>query len=228
MLARFAAVLVCLVTQAFAESTSLVGSWYADDSRTYYEMHFRSNHTFALFARMSTRNPELAVAQMGEQFGTWRRAGDRVVLDSTEASANRQSHVSLRFRLSGDSLRVQRFYDTSRSDTYRRLNLPVCANSHSAARDLNKRALVGGWRGHYRTHDTEFAFQPNGRVDVYSRDRGSRRKFLEATWRLRKNVVIMNTHQGGGRITWRILRVGRHCMVVSDGSEMSYALQRIE
>src|SRR5205823_1833748 len=81
---------VCIVTQqAFAESASLVGSWHADDGRTYYEVHFRPNHTFTLFARMSTRNPELAVAQMGEQSGTWQIAGDRIVLDSAEISPKR-------------------------------------------------------------------------------------------------------------------------------------------
>ena len=137
MLARFTAAVVCIVTQlAFAASASLVGSWHADDGRTYYEVHFRPDHTFTLFARMSTRNPELAVAQMGEQFGTWQIASDRVVLDSNEVSPKRQSHVSLRFWLSDDSLRLQRFYDTPRADTYRRLHLPVCAELRSAAHDV--------------------------------------------------------------------------------------------
>jgi hypothetical protein len=111
MLARFAAAVVCVVTQqAFAESASLVGSWHADDGRTYYEVHFRPDHTFTLFARVSSRNPELAVARMGEEFGTWQIAGDRVVLDSTGVSPKQQSRVSLRFRLSDGSLRMQRFY----------------------------------------------------------------------------------------------------------------------
>src|SRR5207249_4801453 len=176
MLTRFAAAVVCIVTQqTFAESASLVGSWRADDGRTYYEVHFRSDHTFTLFARVSMRNPELAVAQMGEQFGTWQVAGDQVVLDSTEASSKRQSRVSLRFRLSDHSLRLQRFYDNPRTDTYRRLRVPVCGDvglrAHAA---LDERALVGRWRGHYRTHDTEFAFQPDRRVDFYSWDLGSR------------------------------------------------------
>lgn len=230
MLTRFFAAVVCIVTQqAFAESASLVGSWHADDGRTYYEVHFRSDHTFTLFARMSARNPELAVAQMGEQVGTWQIAGDRLVLDSTEVWPKRQSHVSLRFRLRDDSLRLQRFYDAPRTDTYRRLHLPACAELRSAAHEvLDQRTLVGQWRGHYRTHDTEFAFQPDRRVDFYSHDLGSRRKFSEATWRLRKDVVSMKAHRDDGRITWHILRVGRRCMVVSDGSEMSYTLQRIE
>ena len=59
-------------------------------------------------------------------------------------------------------------------------------------------------------------------------DLGSRRKFSEATWRLKKGVVSMEAHRDDGHITWHILRVGRRCMVVSDGSEMSYTLQRIE
>src|SRR5438128_12598201 len=107
MLARLAAALVCVVTQqAFAESASLVGSWHADDGRTYYEVHFRPDHTFTLFARMGTPNPELAVAQMGEEFGTWQVAGDRAVLDSAEVSQKPQLHVSLRCRLSAGSLRL--------------------------------------------------------------------------------------------------------------------------
>jgi hypothetical protein len=229
MLARFAAAVVCVVTQqAFAESASLVGSWHADDGRTYYEVHFRPDHTFTLFARVSSRNSELAVARMGEEFGTWQIAGDRVVLDSTGASP-RQSRVSLRFRLSDGSLRMQRFYDTPRTDTYRRLHLPMCAELRSAAHAvLDERTLVGRWRGHYRTHNTEFAFQPDRRVEFYSWDLGSRRKFSEATWRLGKDVLSMKAHPDNERIIWHILRVGRRCMVVSDGSEMSYALQRID
>src|SRR5438876_553120 len=58
MLARFAAAVVCIVTQqAFAESASLVGSWHADDGRTYYEVHFRPNHTFTLIARTILSSP---------------------------------------------------------------------------------------------------------------------------------------------------------------------------
>src|SRR5207244_4047899 len=200
MLVRLAAAIVCIVTQqAFAASASLVGSSHADDGRTYYDVHFRPDHTFTLFARMSTRNPELAVAQMGEEFGTWQVAGDRVVLDSTEVSPKRQSHVSLRFRLTNGSLRLQRFYDTPRADTYRRLHLPVCDELRSAAHNmLDERTLIGRWRGHYRTHDTEFAFQPDRRVDFYSWDLGTRRKFAEAIWRLRKDVVSMKEHRDDG------------------------------
>jgi hypothetical protein len=105
----------------------------------------------------------------------------------------------------------------------------MCAQLRSAAHDvLDERTLVGRWRGHYRTHDTEFAFQRDRRVDFYSWDLGSRRKFSEATWRLRKDVLRMKAHSDDERITWHILRVGRRCIVVSDGSEMSYALQRID
>jgi len=197
MLARFAAAVVCIVTQqAFAESASLVGSWHADDGRTYYEVHFRPNHTFTLFARMSTRNPELAVAQMGEQSGTWQIAGDRIVLDSAEIS-------------------------------------PVCAEFRSAAHAvLDERTLVGRWRGHYRTHDTEFSFEPDRRVTLYSRDLGDRRKFEEATWHFSRGVITIkpgkDSLMSDSHIRWRILRTGSSCLVVSDGSEMSYTLRRVE
>jgi hypothetical protein len=234
MLARLAAAVVCVVTQqAFAESASLVGSWHADDGRTYYEVHFRPDHTFTLFARMSTRNPELAVARMGEQFGTWQIAADRVVLASTEVSPKRQSRVTLRFRLSDDSLRMQRFYDTPRTDTYRRLHLPMCAEFRSAAHVvLDERTLIGRWRGHYRTHDTEFSFEPDRRVTLYSWDLGDRRKFEDATWHFSRGVITIkpgkDSLMSDSHIRWRIIRTGSSCLVVTDGSEMSYTLRRVE
>jgi hypothetical protein len=55
-----------------------IGSWKSDNGRVYAEIHFRPDHSFTLFNRMSMRNRELAVAEMAEQFGTWRVEGDRL------------------------------------------------------------------------------------------------------------------------------------------------------
>ncbi len=231
MLARLATVAVLWIAaqHALADARSILGSWSSDDHRTYYEVHFRPDHTFSLFARISMHNASLAAPQMGEQFGTWHIAGDRIALDSIERDSKRQFHLKLRFRLANHTLTLQRFYDPAYTDTYHRLSLPVCTELHSVHHVLpDEQALVGVWRGHYRTHDAEFVFQPNRHVAFYSWDLGIRRQFSEGTWRLKKDRVSMKAHGDADRISWRILHVGRRCMVVTDGTEMSYTLQRVQ
>jgi hypothetical protein len=232
MLARLIAAVVLSVTaqQVFAVARlQIVGSWQSDDGRGYAEAHFRADHTFTLFTRMSMKNPTLAVARMSEQFGTWHIAGDRMVLDSTQRGSKERSRIDLKFTVGEHSLKMQRVWDASGTDRYRRMTLPRCAETRFATYKLaDERALVGRWRGHYRTHDTEFAFDSSRRVTLYSWDLGNRRKFSEATWHLRKNTIrIKPTKDDLDGITWQVIRVGKSCLVVSDGSEMSYTLQRV-
>jgi hypothetical protein len=232
MLARVVAAVVLSVTaqQVLAVARpQIVGSWRSDDGRGYAEAHFRADHTFTLFTRMGMKNPTLAVARMNEQFGTWHLAGDRVVLDSTERGSKKRSRITLKFTAGEHSLKMQRLWDASGRDRYRRMTFPRCAETRLATDKLpDERGLVGRWRGHYRTHDTEFAFESGRRVTLYSWDLGNRFKFSEATWRLRKNTIrIKPTKDDLDEITWHVIRAGKCCLVINDGSEMSYTLQRV-
>jgi hypothetical protein len=234
MLARFAAaVLLPIVSaQAFAASPAQIcGTWTSDDGRGYSEVQFRADHSFTLFTRMSLRNPTLAIAQVAEQFGTWRIAGDRLKLESTQRWSNKREPISLRFRLRQRSLAMQSVFYASRTDTYSRMTIPPCTDTPSSA-DLpfDEQKMLGKWRGHYRTHDAEFSFEPGRHVSLYWWDLGDRRKFEEATWHLKKNTIIINPTKDASdfEIKWQVMRAGDGCLVVSDGYEMSYTLHRVE
>jgi len=236
MLARFAAAVVLFIVaeQAFAASSAqIVGSWKSDDGRAYSEVHFRADHSFTLFNRMSMRNPVLAVGHMAEQFGTWRVESHRLKLDSTDCTWNKRSQISLTFTVNNRRLKMQSIYDRTRTDTYTGMNLPSCAEGAAATtHSLDQRALVGRWRGHYRTHETEFCFEPGRRVTLYSWDLGDRQKFEDATWHFSRDVITIkpakDSLMSDSRIRWRVIRSAASCLVVSDGSEMSYALQRVQ
>jgi hypothetical protein len=236
MLARFATAVVLSVAaeQAFAVSSEqIVGSWKSDDRRAYSEVHFRADHSFTLFSRMSMRNPALAVGQMAEQFGTWRIESHRLKLDSTDRTWNKQSQISIAFTATKRRLRMQSVYDRTRTDTYTRMNLPSCAEGAAAAsHPFDQRALVGRWRGHFRTHDTEFSFETGRRVTIYGWDLGDRMKFEDATWHFSRDVITIKPRKeslmSDSQIRWRIIRTGDSCLVVSDGSSMSYTLRRVE
>ena len=235
MLARFATALLLSVAlgQALAASpTQIVGSWQSDDGQAYSEIHFRPDYSFTFFSRTSMKNPELAVTELAEQFGTWRVEDHQLKLDSTQRRDIKRTRISLQFNLTNDRLRMQRVYDPAKTDTYTRLSLPSCAEGTTAAAlHVSTEALIGRWRGHCRTHDTEFSFEASNRASLYAWDLGDRRKFEDATWHLSKNVITIkpkDSFMADSQIRWTIIHIDDKCLVVSDGSEMSYTLQRIE
>src|SRR5438552_3354137 len=146
--------LAAALSASAASSEQIVGSWKSDDGRAYAEIHLRADHSFTLFNRISMSNPELAVAEMAQQFGTWRVEGNRVKLDSTRRWSNERSQVSLKFTLANSVLRMQSPWDRARIDSYHRLKLPNCvaATRHSSLREQD---LIGRWRAHYHTHDCQ-------------------------------------------------------------------------
>jgi hypothetical protein len=178
------------------------------------------------------KNPELAVTEMAEQFGTWRVEDHQLKLDSTQRWDKKRTRINLQFSVTNGRLRMQRVYDPAKTDTYSRMSLPSCAEgTKAAALRFNTDVLIGRWRGHYRTHDTEFSFEAANRASLYAWDLGDRRKFEDATWHLSKNVITIkpkDSLMADSQIRWTIIHIGYKCLVVSDGSEMPYTLQRIE
>jgi|GEM_PF-6555427 len=232
MLTRVAAAIGLFVIseQAFpASSAQIVGSWGSDDGRAYAEVHFRSDHSFTLFTRMSLRNPVVAIAQMGERFGTWQIAGDRVQLDSTQHGSKERSQIKMRFSVSKRSLKMQSVYDASRTDTYSRMSLPSCQPRSPARHTFTRDDLVGSWRCHYRTHDTEFVFQSGGRAMLYVWDLGDRRKISDLFWRCVGTTVTMREPNGivsaDDGFLWNIIGSSRDCLIIRHGS-MTYTLRR--
>jgi hypothetical protein len=232
MLTRIAAALGLLVIseQALAASSAeIVGSWRRDDGRTYAEVHFRSDHSFTLFTRMSLRNPVVAIAQMGERFGTWQIVGNQVQLDSRQHGSKERSQIKMRFSVSNRSLKMQSDYDPSRTDIYSRMRLPSCQPRSSARHTFIREDLVGSWRCHYRTHESEFVFQPAGTAMLYVWDLGNRRKISDLIWGCAGTTVTM--HEPNGIVSaddgflWNVIGSSRDCLIIHHGS-MTYTLRR--
>jgi hypothetical protein len=224
--------LLVTVSVCAASPAQIVGSWKSDDGRNYSEIHFRPDHSFTHFSRISMKNPTLILWQMAEQSGVWSVEGERLKLDSMRRGSNERSQNTVRFRVANHTLTMQNFYDRTKTDNYRRLSLRSCAETAVSNHPFNQQDLIGRWRGHYRTHETEFSFQRPNHVTFYSWDLGDRLKFSEATWRLIGNTITINPPRSslsfGHVIRWKIIRAGGSCVVVSDGSSMSYTLQRVE
>lgn len=177
------------------------------------------------------RNPEIAIAPMGEQSGTWQIAGDQVQLDSTQRGSKERSQIKIRFRLSKRSLKMQRIYDSSRTDTYSRMSLPSCQPRSPARHTFIRGDLVGSWRCHYRTHDTEFVFQSAGRAMLYVWDLGDRRKILDLFWHCAGTTITMREPNGtvsaDDGFRWNIIGSSRDCLIVHHRS-MTYTLRRFK
>lgn len=209
-------------------SEQLIGGWKSDNGRAYSELHFRPDHSFTLFSRMSTANQELAVADMAEQFGTWRVEGDRLKLNSMRRWSKERSRISIRFEIANGVLRLQDAYDSKKTDIYRRLKSPSCPSQWAVSnRSFSENDLLGRWRCHYRTHDCEFLFEPRHKVSAYAE--GVR--VLEGSWQVKGSGLtikprVKRPDGTNARISWTIVRSSTGCLRISNGSSMAYTLER--
>jgi hypothetical protein len=207
-----------------------IGTWKSDNGQAYAEIHFRPDYSFTLFNRMSVKNPELAVAEMAEQFGTWRVEGDRLKIDATRRWSNQRSRLSLRFEVANRVLRLQNFYDPSKIDTYDRMQLPYCPKrSVLTSRGFNEHDLLGRWRCHYRTHDCKFVFESDHRAAAYV----DGVRLFEGRWQVKGNTLTIKrrAERRDGfkdKINWTIVQTGAACFTINDGSSMFYTLQRLK
>jgi hypothetical protein len=224
MLRIAAAVAFLLLSERLsaAPATKIIGAWKADDGRGYAEVHFRADHSFTLFARMSMNSPIVAMTQMAEKFGTWEIVGERLHLDSQDYTSRKRSQIFVMFRLNKHSMTMQNIFIPSETDTYDRLHLHPCADPlFPPSGNLDKSILIGRWRSHYRTHDAEFSFEPGNYFSISAWDLGDRLKISQGTWRLSRNEVVMKTREADERIDWTIIRVGANCLVIRHGPSMT-------
>ena len=114
-------------------------------------------------------------------------------------------------------------------EIYTRFRLAHCESSTGSNHPLNPRNLVGGWRGHYRTHDAEFIFRQRGVAALYDWDLGKPMKVFDMIWKLSGNVLTMRKPHGtvseDEGILWKITRLSSNCLTVRHGS-MTYTLLR--
>jgi hypothetical protein len=223
-------VFIALVASATASpADKLLGSWKWDDGKGYSEIQFRADNTFTWFNRLSVKNRELVLSAMTEISGRWLIDGNRLTLDGTERPYKESFRGSLRFSVNDGRLRVQRASGGSKVDTYTRFRLARCEPSMGPNQALEARDLIGRWRGHYRTHDSEFIFRQHGIGALYALDAAKPMKVFDLIWNLSGNVLMMRQPHGkiseDEGILWEITAFFGNCFTVRHGS-MTYTFVR--
>jgi hypothetical protein len=116
-------------------------------------------------------------------------------------------------------------------DTYRRLRSPVCVDMQVRRdRGVPIDAVVGRWRGHYRTHELQLSLNRGGRAIMGASDPGrSSHTSCACNWELRNNTLTLlpvKEEDRQGKIIWTLTAVDRDCLSFTDHASMLYTLQR--
>jgi hypothetical protein len=179
------------------------------------------------FASLSRNNAVLAVVPLYEQSGSWQRRGKRLIINSVARGTREWTRNELQIvTVSPRRLRVRTA--DGHADTYRRLPEPPCApvSAHELG-STSSAALVGRWRGHYRTHEIEVSLRQRGRGAVWIWDIGSKPVHGNYTWQLANRKLVMTPQDNDGKIEWSVHTVERNCLSFDDGSGMRYTLERL-
>ena len=223
-LPRIVVAFALVASAGAAPADALVGWWRNDNEERFAEMQLRRD---GQFASLSRNNAVLAVVPLHEQSGTWQLRGMRLIIDATTRHTDKQTRKQLRIvSVSPRSLRVRTA--DGHTDTYRRLPDPFCAPPPSPHhRRVLRDAVIGRWRGHYRTHEIEINVEGAGRGTIRTWDVGSRPSSYNYRWRLANNTLVMNPREGDGKIRWFLDSATGDCISFRDGSGMLYTLQRV-
>ena len=179
------------------------------------------------FASLSRNNAILAVIPLHEQSGTWRLRGTRLIIDAATRHTDERTRKQLRIvSVSPRALRVRTA--DGHTDTHRRLPDPSCAAAQSPHdRRISRDAVVGRWRGHYRTHEIEIKLDGGGRGTVRVWDAGTRASSYSYRWRLADTTLLMTPLDADGKIKWFLDSASDDCISFRDGSGMLYSLRRL-
>ncbi len=212
-----------------ASSEQFVGLWRNTNEERFAEIELRRDGSFTSFSR---NNAIIAVVPLQEQFGTWQVDGELLTLYATDRYSGKRSRKLLRLaEVANNTMRIR---VGGHSDTYRRIHLPTCSGpvAGDVKHTMRAESLIGSWRCHYRTHDYEFVFQRGHRITIFGSDPPDRpRKMDTGTWSIRGTTLTMKRRDSfstpNEKAVWKIIRVGKQCLVFRDGSSMSYVLQRL-
>jgi hypothetical protein len=227
-LARVIVVFALITSAKAALPDSIVGWWRNDNEERFTEMQLRRDGGFASLSR---NNAIIAVIPLQEQSGTWELHGTRLTVDAVAPDTH--ARMQKRFKIvdvTGHSLVLGTM--DGHMDTYRRLRYPACVDTQSRRdRGVSIDAVVGRWRGHYRTHELELSLDRGGRAVMDSSDLGhSYHASGTCTWQLRTKILTLlpvKEEDRQGPIEWTLTTMSRDCFSFTDHSGMVYTLQRM-
>jgi hypothetical protein len=200
-----------------------IGTWRSDDGEAVEEYAFRHDRTYTTWAQ--SKGLVLHTPGVIIESGVWMLDGDRLRITPTKTnSAGPRRPFTFRIiRMSGDQLVVKQF-DSKRTFSFRRLDIPVCASTEGAldAATIGAR-LIGTWHMHLNTHDYEMTFHPNRTFSAVARVEGRPVEVPSGVWRVegRRLTVDLGREAGDSEergFKWTVIGIQRDCVAVQHDS----------
>ncbi len=231
MLRALARVIIAFALATSAKAAlpaAIVGWWRDDNEERFTEMQLRED---GRFASLSRNDAIIAVIPLREQSGTWQLQGTRLTLDAADPHTHERRRQRLKIiHVTDRALRLRTL--DGHIDTYRRLGYSTCSNTQLRRdRGVSIDAVVGRWRGHYRTHDVELSLSQGGRAIMGASDPGHAFRTSGAcTWQLTSKTLTLlpvKEEDRQGPIEWILTAMSRDCFSFTDHSGMVYTVQRV-
>jgi hypothetical protein len=143
---RFVTLSVCAMLLASCNRLSdakLIGTWRTENDDGTEEIFLKSDHTFRT---LETFKKELVTPGVIEELEQWHVEGDQLKFDGTVTWSKRRSQATMRLvQITRDTLVVRR-PDARINESYKRLYLPLCAESLVGSKyGFSEKGLVGTW-----------------------------------------------------------------------------------
>jgi hypothetical protein len=214
-----------LAAARLACSATVAGWWRNDNDERFAEMQLRSD---GQFASLSRNNAIIAIIPLTEQSGTWSLQGATLTIDAALFGTQKAVRTHLRIVSVSDRQLQVRTAD-GHTGTYRRLPSPSCRTRLlPRQRDISRRALVGSWHGHYRTHEARVTFQQVGRAEIRAWDPHSKVFTSRCRWQLTGRSLVFTWRDDDGlrRAEWLLDSATSDCISFKEDSGMAYTMLR--
>ena len=176
----------------------------------------------------------MSTPEVPEDKGTWRIEGNQIKVEAIWLfTQNRHSVTAALDRVSGSLVVADS--DEPAPRTYRRFQIPACADATvlAAQQPLHDVDLIGSWRAHEDTLDSQYFFEANGR-------HSSRAFFLddwhplgEGEWHLAENRISIRKKKAGSESkryideSWLITARGKTCLRIQHEDGCEFIMERI-
>jgi hypothetical protein len=233
MLKHFVACITCVITLTactrFREH-KMIGTWRFENEDGVEEISLHQDHSFW---SLNTFKKELVEPSVIEQTGSWRLKGHQLLLDSTITWSKTRAQFSRTFVRVTNSALVMKSLDGTKNFSYQRLEEAACSSSDPPAR-LTKAVLVGSWKTHYNTHDYQYRFGPDGRVELFAGISDDSRTLMEGHWDIKDDEVLIRFEKASyGPLDkeeeekWTIIGVGPDCIALNSAPTRPRILRRM-
>ncbi len=209
----------------------LIGTWRYEDEDGVEEISFRPDHTFW---QLETSKKEFITPSPLEETGSWQLKGDQLLLDSVVTWNKQQNQFSRTVVSVGGTALVIKTVDGSKSLLYKRLAEVACDPSSDPSSALSEATLLGSWQTHYNTHDYQYRFSRDGRVDLfYLFPDGLWQPLLAGEWHIENGKLFIQFQKdASGPIQekediWTPIAIRANCIAMRGNSSRPCIMRRV-